>query len=225
MIYYGGVRRGGRVGLRRLPAKQLSVHKGAPWVRIPPSPFFYFPMKDQRKIKFIADNMLGKLAKWLRILGFNTSYPKYAKDVELVFISASEDRILLTRDTGIIKRKGLKNYLFIRSDFWKDQLIEVIEAFHLRDVLSEEKFFTICPICNEELKPIEKDEVIGRVPHYVFCTTNEFSVCPSCKKIYWKGTHIEKIKGILGYLSSKTSTPGSVPFSKNSSDAPPPVEI
>ena len=225
MLYYGGVRRGGRVGLRRLPAKQLSVHKGAPWVRIPPSPFFYVPMKKSKSVKFIADNMLGKLAKWLRILGFDTLYPKYAKDVELVFTSLLEDRILLTRDLGIIKRKNLKKYLFIHSNNWKEQLIEVINHFQLEDLLSEKNFLTICPICNERLHPIEKRRVIGLVPHYVFCTNKEFSVCPSCGKIYWKGTHIEKMKGIIYYLSSNTSTPGSVPFSKNSKEAPPPVEI
>ncbi len=182
-------------------------------------------MNKKEKPRFIADNMLGKLAKWLRILGFDVLYPKYAKDVELVFTSLSEDRILLTRDTGLIKRKILKDYIFIQSDNWLDQLQEVINVANLIEYITEENFFTRCPICNSQLKPIEKERVIGWVPHYVYCTNTKFSMCPSCKKIYWKGTHIEKIKKIIPYLSSNTSIPGNVPFSKNSKEAPPPVDI
>ena len=179
----------------------------------------------RNSVKFVTDNMLGKLTTWLRLLGFDVFYPKYARDTELVFISLSQDRILLTKDTGIIKRKILKNYLFIHSNKWQEQLKEVIKHFNLEDKLDPEKFFTICPICNTPLIKIKKEEILGLVPHYVFCENNEFSVCPSCKKVYWKGTHINKIKKIIPYLSSKTSTPGNVPFSKNSKDAPPPVEI
>ncbi len=182
-------------------------------------------MDIKQKPKFIVDNMLGKLAKWLRILGFDTSYPKYANDVELLFSSLSENRILLTRDTGLIKRKNLKDYIFIQSDNWLDQLQEVIKAAKLISYITEENFLTRCPLCNTKLKPIERKKVIGWVPHYVYCTNKEFAMCPSCKKIYWRGTHIEKIKGIIPYLSSKTSIPGNVPFSKNSKEAPPPVDI
>ncbi len=182
-------------------------------------------MTPKEPPKFVLDNMLGKLAKWLRLLGFDTLYPKFAKDIELVIISLSQKRILLTKDTGLIKRKDLKDYLLIESNNWRDQLKEVINYFHLEKYIKKERFFTICPVCNTPLVSIEKEDALGWVPHYVFCTNEEFSMCPSCKKIYWKGTHIENIYNYLSYLSSNTSTPGSVPFSKNSSDAPPPVDI
>jgi len=142
--------------------------------------------------------MLGRLTTWLRLLGFDTLYPKYAKDLELVFLSAKENRILLTRDRGLVKRKDLQRYMLIESNDWKKQLKEVLKEFNLYKYVKEEKeFLTICPLCNERLQDIPSTQAISWVPHYVYCTNNKFSMCPSCDRIYWKGTHIEKIKSTL----------------------------
>lgn len=140
--------------------------------------------------KFIVDDMLGKLAVRLRMLGFDTSYYGDSADSMLLRKSREEDRVLLTRDTNLIKVRGA-NAFFVKSKKLKDQIKEVIEKYNLK-ILSE-NMFSRCSVCNEPLQDLPKEKVKGKVPPVVFKLFKEFAYCLKCDKYYWKGTHYEKI--------------------------------
>lgn len=151
-------------------------------------------------MKFIADEMLGKLAKWLRILGYDTIYLQNVRDAEILRLSITEKRVLLTRDTLLIKRKGIKNFLFISYDKPFDQLREVVGVLNLP---YPDNPFTRCIICNDTLIPYSKENVCRIVPEYVCQTQEIFGQCPVCKRIYWKGTHYEGMEKMLDKVFNK----------------------
>ena len=133
---------------------------------------------------FLVDSMLGTLAKWLRILGYDTVYDVRLDDNQLVRVARAEGRVLLTRDTGFLQRRGLR-LVFIESQVLEEQLAQVIQAC----ALETDNSFTRCPVCNTELDPVPKHEAWGQVPSYVFQTQQQFSLCPDCNQFYWRGTH------------------------------------
>lgn len=145
-----------------------------------------------KEIKFIADRMLGKLVKWLRILGFDTTCPSFDDDLSLILTARQESRILLTRDANLIKRRNICDFLFIKSDHWEEQLLGIIKGLKLKIDLNS-KIFSRCSLCNTPTKDIDKKEVEKYVPPYVFLTQSKFVYCPSCKKYYWRGTHWQKM--------------------------------
>ncbi|MDD5773091.1 MAG: Mut7-C RNAse domain-containing protein [bacterium] len=149
------------------------------------------------ELKFIVDNMLGRLAKWLRIAGYDTLYFNSIEDDKLIDIALKENRIILTRDTRLIKRKLVKNYILINNDFWNNQLKELSENIKL-DLSSN--ILTRCVFCNDILSQIEKEKVINKVPPYVFETQNIFLSCPKCERIFWQGTHFAEIKKVLNNI-------------------------
>ena len=114
-------------------------------------------------MRFIADNMLGKLSNWLRFLGYDTLYPKTLDDKELVKLSRSEDRILLTRDKELVKMKNLK-VLYIKSEKLDEQLKQIINEFDLK---MGSDIFTRCPECNYILIEVDKSLLNGKVPEGV----------------------------------------------------------
>jgi uncharacterized protein with PIN domain len=128
------------------------------------------------EVRFLADSMLGTLAKWLRILGYDTTYDAQLGDNQLVRLARAQGRILLTRDTGLLKRKGLRA-LFIESEVLEEQLAQVQQAFGL-DV---DQPFSRCPVCNTALQDVPKYEAWGQVPPFVFQTQERFrALCPLC---------------------------------------------
>jgi hypothetical protein len=141
-------------------------------------------------LKFIADDMLGKLAKRLRMMGFDVSYPKISADSLLLRKSREENRIILTRDTGLVKVRGVQAIL-IKSKKLSEQLKEVIKALKLKII--PEQMFSRCTICNSKLIKIKKEKIKGKVPPLIYKLFGDFTYCPVCHKIYWKGTHFEKI--------------------------------
>ena len=147
---------------------------------------------EEKEIKFLADRMLGKLVKWLRILGFDTTYPSFDDDLSLILTARQEGRILLTRDANLIKRRNICDFLFIKSDRWEEQLLEVIKGIKLK-IDFDSKIFSRCSLCNTPTKDIDKKEVKTHVPPYVFLTQDKFVYCPYCKKYYWKGTHWQRM--------------------------------
>jgi uncharacterized protein with PIN domain len=140
-------------------------------------------------VRFLADSMLGTLAKWLRILGYDTLYHARMDDNRLVRLARAERRVLLTRDTAIMKRKGL-DALLIDSGCLEDQLAQVLQAFGL----GMNDPFSRCPVCNTPLETVPKHVAWGQVPPFVFQTQDRFSLCPECNRFYWRGTHWQRMR-------------------------------
>ncbi len=140
-------------------------------------------------MKFVADKMLGKLAKWLRVIGQDVTYGTHLAGHGLIREARKENRLILTRDRSIGKRNP-PDYLLIQSDHFREQLKQVIQAYSL-DPLKES--FTRCIDCNTVLLPVTKEKVESRVPAYVFSTQEKFSFCSKCRRIYWPATHQQKM--------------------------------
>ena len=137
---------------------------------------------------FAADRTLGKLAKWLRILGFDTLYEP---DLPAGCFSELEpDRVLLTRRATLRQIRTENPYIIIRSDRYWDQLVEVVKAAGITP--ESIRPFSRCIPCNATILPADKAELQGKVPDYVRETHQVFRICPECQRIYWAGTHIER---------------------------------
>ena len=136
--------------------------------------------------KFFADCMLGRLALWMRVLGFDVAYENAIEDAELAERARREERLILTRDTLLVKRRLVRdNHFFVEGDLYDDQLRQVFGAFPM----DRGAFLTRCIRCNRALEDAPSDSVEGLVPPYVFTTVKGFSRCPGCERIYWAGTH------------------------------------
>jgi hypothetical protein len=146
--------------------------------------------------------MLGKLAKWLRILGFDTVYFSGGDRSELMRMAREESRVLLTRDTLLISRKGLPPYIFIQSDYPKEQLREVSRCY---DIFQAYNAFSICSACNTPIKPISKVHLEGKIPEYIYTQHTKFSHCPRCGRIYWPGSHYGTMKKRLDDLIGEST--------------------
>ena len=145
------------------------------------------------EVRFIADVNVGKLAKWLRIIGYDTLFFKDIDDSELVEIALAQSRVLLTRDTDMMKRRivasGEVHAILIGDDRVKKQLNQVIDALNLATDLS----FSRCIECNRLLEDRDKKDIKDLVPPYVFKTQQLYMQCPSCDKVYWRGTHWDRM--------------------------------
>jgi len=142
--------------------------------------------------KFIADDMLGKLARFLRMLGYDTAYYRDISDKKLIEIALNEKRIILTRDTQLVERVMVNKYFLVESDDPELQLKKTIDLFGLCPdpclLLSR------CLDCNCLLDNIDKDAVKSRVWPYVFQNHERFMICPECGKIYWEGDHVRAMR-------------------------------
>lgn len=139
--------------------------------------------------KFLLDYMLGKLARWLRLLGYDSLYLKLNDDSSLISIALRESRILLTRDRELIKRKIIKQgkvkALLILSNEVEEQIKEVNNAFPLK--FQKHAF---CPFCNVRLTNTLPEKVFSQVPPYVYLTQDHFFACSSCHRVFWPGTQL-----------------------------------
>ena len=144
---------------------------------------------NQSRPKFIVDANVGKLARWLRMLGYDTIFMNDIDDSVLVDIGLKEERVLLTKDTQIMLRRivtsGKVKALLTAEDDPKEQMRHVITEMKL----DREREFTLCLECNVPLVPRHKDEVRDLVPPYVYKTQTQYHQCPICGRIYWRGTH------------------------------------
>ena len=151
-------------------------------------------------IGFIVTEELGKLAKWLRVLGYDCVYHDGGSESDLVIQALRDKRVLLTRTERLKKYTGIKTVI-IRHDHVEDQLEQVV--FDLGLPLEEDGFFQRCVECNERLSAVEKHDIKGKVPGYVFDTQDEFKVCPACEKIFWRGTHWDNVGKRVDELRGK----------------------
>lgn len=156
--------------------------------------------KPLREPKFVCDVHLGKLAKKLRMLGFDVEYKTDSQDSDLIRISLNEKRTILTRDLGVLKRNEITHGYFIRSHQPQEQVKEVVSRFQL---LSSIKEFSRCIECNTILEKIDKEKVFTRLPEKVKERQNEFFMCKICNKIFWKGSHYENMLKELNDIRSQ----------------------
>ena len=142
------------------------------------------------ELKFIVDNNVGKLAKWLRIMGYDTLFFDGTDDSRMIATALAEGRVILTRDTQIVRRRvvtsGQLKAILIKGDEPELQMHQVIDTLSLD---CQFRPFTICLECNQPLVVRNKQEVKDLVPPYVFQTQNQYMECPVCHRIYWRGTH------------------------------------
>lgn len=149
---------------------------------------------DLNAPQFILDNHLGKLTAYLRLLGLDALYNPLWSDATLAEIALQQDRILLTRDRGLLKRKIIRRGYCVRSSISVDQTIEVIQRFNLNAHLHP---FTRCPRCNGGLERIEKDAIIHLLQPLTRQYFDEFSHCTACGQVYWKGSHYDRILPLI----------------------------
>jgi hypothetical protein len=146
---------------------------------------------------FAVDRTLGKLSKWLRILGYDTLYWR-GGDWQFL-VEKGRGRIFLTRTTKLPHGGDFRKVILVREDNPELQLRSIIRELGLK--IDEHRIFSRCLICNRQLQGIPRDEVEGRVPDFVFSNHSDFNVCPGCSRIYWKGTHQENIRKKIIELS------------------------
>ena len=139
--------------------------------------------------------MLGRLARWLRILGYDTWYFRQIPDRDLAAAHQQSGRILLTRDTGLLRTHDLGPHLGIQHDHWRSQLRQVLDTYAL--AVSPERVFTRCVHCNQILRDVPLTEVHGRIPDFVASTQKEFQNCTSCGRVFWPGSHRQRVLEIL----------------------------
>ena len=145
--------------------------------------------------RFAVDEMLGTLARWLRIMGYDATYEKDRDDDDIIKAAMPQGRIVLTRDRELAVKMGERG-LYICSDRLEEQLRQVWQAFGLKP----DQDLARCTVCNGELEPMEAGKAKDKVPEGVFLMNHEFFQCQSCDKVYWRGTHWLNIKKRLALL-------------------------
>jgi len=149
------------------------------------------PLRDPR---FVLDSHLGKLARHLRLAGFDALWDKDYVDEEIVRLSLAEKRIILTRDLGLLKRGAVERGYFVRSTDSEIQLAEVVRSLQLERLLRP---FSRCRECNVELSEAPKASVSDRIPELVREHYARFKLCTACGRVYWEGTHYARLKQML----------------------------
>ncbi len=157
-----------------------------PVIRLRPQPL--------REVRFVLDGHLGRLAAYLRMLGFDTRWSVDAHDAILAQTSKEERRILLTRDQGLLKRSAVTHGYWVRATAPRAQLREVIERFDLQRLV---KPFTRCLRCNGLLEPISVVEAKDQLPDNIARDHREFWRCAVCQKIYWQGSHYRRMEQLM----------------------------
>lgn len=150
--------------------------------------------------RFVADAMLGKLARWLRLLGYDTLYMNDT-DAAIAYTARSESRVLLTRDRALARRRGLETVL-VQSSSLQAQLVQVVEWAAAQSTGSPRCLPPRCMACNVPLEPVPRSVAAAHVPPYVARTHELFHRCPECGKIYWQGSHWRNMAHLLKDLRS-----------------------
>jgi uncharacterized protein with PIN domain len=151
-------------------------------------------MDGRGEPRFVADAMLGRLARWLRLMGFDTRYDPRGEDDRLAALAAAEGRWLVTRDTRLAARAapGLRTIL-VRSNHHREQIDEVMAAVG-RPVARP---LTRCAECNGELREVSREEVAAEVPDHVLAVAERFHRCAGCGRVYWPGSHLDGIRDVI----------------------------
>lgn len=155
-------------------------------------------------LRFLADANVGRLARWLRVLGFDAAYEPRLADPLIVARALAEDRVLLTRDDAMVRRRvvagGRVRSVLLEDDRVSEQLRQVVRELELQSGLLGKRALTRCLECNVALEPREKGQVLDRLPPHVRATHDRFSQCPSCQRVYWPGTHWDRMRRRIATL-------------------------
>jgi uncharacterized protein with PIN domain len=146
------------------------------------------------ELRFVLDTHLGRLATYLRMLGFDTLWRAGYDDAELARVSSSENRILLTRDRGVLKRGEVVYGYYVRATGPREQLREIVRRYHLAGSIEA---FTRCLRCNVRLAAVEKHAIADRLQPMTAQHYDEFRRCPSCDRVYWPGSHYEHMQHLI----------------------------
>ena len=145
-----------------------------------------------KEIRFIVDHNVGKLLTWLRMLGYDSLFFTGSDDNHMVRKALTEGRIILTRDTGIIRRRIVTNgrlkAILLDSEVPERQIQQLMATLDLK---TRSRPFTLCLECNQPLLAIDREKVADRVPPYVYRTQTQYMECPACQRVFWQGTHWE----------------------------------
>lgn len=155
-----------------------------------------------REVRFILDAHLGRLAAYLRMLGFDTLYRNDYGDEELARLSGNEHRILLTRDRGLLKRSAVTHGYCVREAHARRQLAEVAERFDLAGCAAP---FTRCLVCNERLRQVPKESVADRIPPVSRAHYHDIRECPRCRRVFWDGSHYRRMQRIVEQVTGASS--------------------
>jgi len=142
-------------------------------------------------LRFVVDCMLGSLAKWLKILGLDTRYDPALDDDDLVEIADRQDRILVTRDSRLVRRRRLREPIFIVSQDLHEQIHQVLREKNIK--INPGLLLSRCLDCNRPTENVPREAVRDLVPAYVYRTQEKFSRCPACGKTYWQATHVTRM--------------------------------
>jgi uncharacterized protein with PIN domain len=148
-------------------------------------------------MKFLLTQELGRLATWLRILGYDTEYATCAKRGSVIIQALREDRIIITRNRRLPRLVGFKTVV-LTSEQTKEQIREVLKQLNMTP--NCDMMFSRCTICNQELILVEKEKIKDKVPEYVLQTQDNFRLCSHCQRIYWQGTHCGNVRQTLAGL-------------------------
>ena len=144
--------------------------------------------------RFILDNHLGRLAAYLRLLGFDSLYRNDYQDEELAQVAGQDERILLTRDRRLLMRNSVRYGYCVQTLDPHTQITEVVRRYNLA---SQVRPFQRCLRCNAPLEPVEKAAILDRLEPLTRQYFNEFSICPACQQIYWKGSHYQHMQALI----------------------------
>ncbi|TFG96814.1 MAG: twitching motility protein PilT [Calditrichales bacterium] len=150
--------------------------------------------KPLRETRFILDVHLGKLARYLRLCGFDTGWEPINDDHQIVAISTQQKRIILTRDQGLLKHRQVSHGYWVRNTLPAGQLQEVLGRF---DLYGQVKPFTRCMVCNGSLHGVSKEQIIAQLQINTIKYFDTFQQCTNCKKVYWPGTHHQRMERML----------------------------
>ena len=152
-----------------------------------------------REPRFVLDVHLGRLAAYLRMLGFDTVYGNCSGDSELAQVSSEQHRILLTRDRGLLKRNAVTHGYLVRQTGSRRQLAEILERF---DLARSVRPFTRCMACNGVLAQVPREQLLPLLPPRTAASFVDFHQCPQCGRAYWKGSHYRRMRRLVSELTA-----------------------
>jgi uncharacterized protein with PIN domain len=175
--------------------------------RLDISPLAHLRPRPLRRSRFILDAHLGRLARYLRMLGFDCAWQRDLDDPQIIDRALAEERIILTRDVGILKQKRVSHGYWLRNTRPDRQLAEVLDALDLR---SQVKPFTRCMECNGPIRPVSRAAVTGRIDPQIQARFDRFWACDACGRVYWQGSHYRRMSRVVRRVAGPDAATGAV---------------